>query len=33
MIENIKDSLTVTDGAIDLTFRAFEIKTVRISLK
>jgi len=33
MIENAKGDLTVNDGAIDLTFRAFEIKTVRISVK
>jgi alpha-mannosidase len=33
MLENVKGDLSVTDGAIDLTFRAFEIKTVRISVK
>ena len=33
MLENVKTSLKVKDGAIDLTFRAFEIKTVRISVK
>ena len=33
MIENIKNPLNVQDGTVDLTFRAFEIKTVRISVK
>ena len=33
MLENAKSKLTVANGAIDLTFRAFEIKTVRISVK
>ena len=30
MLENVQNELTVDNGAIDLTFRAFEIKTVRL---
>ena len=33
MLENVKSKLSVANGAIDLAFRAFEIKTVRISVK
>ena len=33
MLENVKSKLSVANGAIDLSFRAFEIKTVRISVK
>lgn len=31
MLENIRGEFPVADGAIDLSFRAFEIKTVRLS--
>jgi alpha-mannosidase len=31
MLENIEEELCVADGAIDLSFRAFEIKTIRLS--
>ena len=31
MLENAQEELAVCDGAVDLTFRAFEIKTVRFS--
>ena len=31
MLENVKKELAVKDGAVDLTFRAFEIKTIRLS--
>ena len=33
MLENVKSKLPAANGAIDLAFRAFEIKTVRISVK
>ena len=32
MLENVKGEISANDGAIDLTFRAFEIKTVRLSV-
>ena len=31
MLENVQEELPVEDGAVKLTFRAFEIKTVRLS--
>ena len=33
MLENVKGELNVNGDAVDLSFKAFEIKTVRISLK
>ena len=33
MLENVKGALSVAEDAVDLTFRAFEIKTVRLSAK
>lgn len=33
MLENKQEELAVENGAVELTFRAFEIKTIRISLK
>ena len=33
MLENKEEEVSVTDGAVILDFRAFEIKTVRIELK
>ena len=33
MLENVKNELNAQNGAVDLSFRAFEIKTVRISVK
>ena len=33
MLENVKGELPVAEDAVDLTFRAFEIKTVRLSAK
>jgi alpha-mannosidase len=31
MLENAKTKLPVKDGALELSFRAFEIKTIRLS--
>ena len=33
MLENKEEEAAVTDGVINLDFKAFEIKTVRIALK
>ena len=33
MLENKEDSLKVSDGSIALDFKAFEIKTVRLTAK
>jgi alpha-mannosidase len=30
MLENVQEELPVADGAVDLSFRAFEIKTIRL---
>jgi hypothetical protein len=32
MLENARGDIEVSDGAVELAFRAFEIKTIRISL-
>ena len=32
MLENVQDEIAVNNGTIDLTFRAFEIKTIRLSV-
>ena len=31
MLENVQEELAVEDGAVELTFRAFEIKTIRLA--
>jgi alpha-mannosidase len=33
MLENEEDALSVKDGEIALSFKAFEIKTIRLSAK